>query len=468
MTPATKKYPVRRFRWLSRLIAIVALLNLFLVFFDLSYIPWRDYYWKFVPEVTQLYDPIKGIEPHRDTQKYLNKVNQLEVQVKETGLESPEVASLLSELGILSDETIEEDPFALANKSGQLEKIKNEMRDRVGNDSARASFYTFWSQPYLTQKGWQAEMAFFDREIRPQIETNYFRHLGTSGDFLDNFWLIDLPFIILFGLDFIIRTFAIQRENPELSLLRSILRHWYDIFLLLPFFRWLRVLPVLVRLHQTELVDLEPIREQINHDFVSNFAEELTEVVGVQMIDQMQRSIRRGDVAKWLFHPENRRTYIDINNTNEVQAIAYRIIQLSVYEVFPKIQPEVEALVRQIIEKTLNQSPVYQQLENVPGVNKLRSQLTDNLAKDLSQTAYKTLTATMEDPEVAKLSASLAQKFRSALELELQKKHHQKELESLIVDMLEEIKINYVKGIAESGVERSLAESEELRQIIRR
>lgn len=149
---AHSKPPVRRNRWFERLMAIIALVNLGLVFFDLSYIPWRDFYFQHSPALIQLYDPIKGIEPHRETQTYLNKVDALEVQVIETGLDSPQTEALLQNLRHLSNQMIEDNPFALANKSGYLEKIKNQMRDRVGKTSAHAAFETFWSQAYLPQR----------------------------------------------------------------------------------------------------------------------------------------------------------------------------------------------------------------------------------------------------------------------------------------------------------------------------
>ncbi|MCL1465992.1 hypothetical protein [Argonema galeatum] len=460
-----KKVTVRRYLWLSRLIAIIASVNLGLVFFDLSYIPWRDLYLQFIPSITQLYDPVKGIEPHRETQRYLNSVNKLEKQVMQTGLESSEVESLLSELRSLSNQMIADNPFALANKSGYLEKIKNKMRDRIGKESAREAFGQFWSQAYLSQAGWQKEVKFFNNHTRPLMQSNYYRHIGMNGKFVDKFWLIDLPFVLLFGLDFLVRTFFITRINPQLNWFSAMLRRWYDVFLLLPFWRWLRIISVTIRLHQADLINLEPIRQQINHDFVANFAEELTEVVGVRMISQMQESIQRGDVTRWLFHPENR-PYVDINNTNELQAIASRVLKLSIYDVLPQIQPDIEALVGYIIESTFNQSPVYQQLHNLPGLSNLRTQLTNNLAKDLSVTAYKTLTATIEDPVVVELAERLVGNFQKALELELKKKQHQTEIQSLLVDMLEEIKINYVKGIAEGGVEKILSESEQIRQIV--
>ena len=76
----------RKNLWFERVMAITATVNLVLVFFDLSYVPWRDFYFRRLPEITRLYDPVKGIEPHRDTKKYLEAVAGLEKQVTQTGL----------------------------------------------------------------------------------------------------------------------------------------------------------------------------------------------------------------------------------------------------------------------------------------------------------------------------------------------------------------------------------------------
>jgi hypothetical protein len=69
--------------------ALVALGNLSLVLFDISYVSGRDFYFRQLPVLTQLYDPFKGIEPHRDTQKYLETLEKLKTQVVQTGLPSP-------------------------------------------------------------------------------------------------------------------------------------------------------------------------------------------------------------------------------------------------------------------------------------------------------------------------------------------------------------------------------------------
>jgi hypothetical protein len=80
----------------------------------------------------------------------------------------------------------------------------------------------------------------------------------------------------------------------------------------------------------------------------------------------------------------------------------------------------------------------------------------------LSQLLYNNLTGTIDDPKGAEISARLTKNFRDALERELQKSHNLQEIESLLVDMLEEFKINYVERIAEGGLEKAVEETEKL------
>lgn len=469
-----KKHPSRRNLWLERLLAIIALINLVLVVFDLSYVPWRDFYFAEAPIIVQYYDQVKGIEQHRETQRYLSTVNKLETQVEQTGLQSEETERILLQLRRLSNEMIEDNPFDVANKTGNLAKIKRLMRVRVASFenapselSAHEAFTLFWSQLYLSQRNWIEEINFFKSNLRPLIATNYYRDIGENSKFIDKFWLIDSPFVAIFAVDFLIRTLYISIRN-KLTWLEAMLRRWYDIFLLLPVVRWLRVIPVTIRLYQSRLLNLEPVRSQINHDFVANFAEEITEVVGIRLIDQLQEAIKRGNISRWLFRSTSGQGYIDINNKNEIQAIAYRLLQLSVYQVLPKIQPDIQVLLNHSIQNVLNQSPVYRQIQNVPGINNLPNQMTERLANDISQAAYATITNFMEDPVSAKMWERLVENFSKALEVELKKQHNTQEIQTLIIDLLEEIKINYVQSIAEEGVEGTLEESQKIRQTKRK
>ncbi|WP_414550808.1 hypothetical protein [Anabaena sp. CCY 0017] len=438
------------------------------MFFDISYLYARDFYLQAIPSLTQLYDPIKGVKPHPSTENYLQQVENLEAQVVASGLKSPEVENQLAQLRRLSTHIIEDNPFAVADKSSSLEKIQEEMRQRTGMNSARDALTEFWNPDYLEKSGWRSEIGFWNSEISPLIQANYYRDINRYGKFIDYFWLIDLPFVLIFAVNFLSRTFQTSRRNPQLNWLEAMLRRWYDIFLLLPFARWLRVFPVTVRLYQAELLNLDPFKAQINRDFAVGFAQEITEMVGIQVIEQMQNSIQKGDVARWLFQPESRRPYVQINNQSELQVITARLVKVSIYDVLPQIQPDITALIQHTIQSNLYETPVIRQLQQFPGLNKLPHKLVEQLAANLTKSAYATLVKALEDPVGGEVTARLLKNFREALENELQKRHNLQELEQLFVDMLEEIKINYVKNIAEGGIEKTVEEVENLQRQFRR
>ncbi|AFY99153.1 hypothetical protein [Calothrix sp. PCC 6303] len=457
--------------WFERLIALIATTNLLLVLFDTSYIVWRDFYFKKLPQLTQLYDPIKGIEPHRDVVTYLNTVQQLEEQVAETGLQSSQVATKLEEIRRLSNEMIESNPFAAVGKSGTLEKVKNRIRDRISKSeanstnkkSAKAAFATFWSQSYLSQRGWNQEINYFNQQIKPAIATTYYRQIGENGEFIDKFWLIDCPFLVIFITEFLGRIYFIKRRNPEYSYLESILWRWYDLFLFIPFMRWLRIIPVLIRLDKAHLINLQPIRKQLHQGIVANFAEEITEIVVIRIINQLQGSIQRGELTRWLMQPETNRPYIDINNVNEVEAITTIFTQAILYQVLPQIQPEITAILRHTIDSALNQTPIYRNLPHLPGLEQIQTQLSEKIATEIANNLYKAIISSVEDPVSGKLSRQLIQRFIDTLGGEIQKKHVVSEVQDLLSDFLEEVKINYVQRLSQEDIEQILEQSRQIR-----
>jgi hypothetical protein len=484
------KSQARRNLWFERVMASLALVNLLLVLFDLSYIPLRNFWLQGkiqvlgftlgqirfpgftveipLPPIAQWYDPIKGIEPYRDTQQYLKRVDDLENQMLATGLQSPQVTVILQDLRRRSEEMIDTNPFQLANKTGTLERIKNRMREQVFKNrdaSAKESFRVFWSQQYLAANNRERGLGFFNNEIRPLIETNYFRPIAESGEFVNRFWLIDIWFVIPFALEFLARTWFISRRHTGVSWLDAMLWRWYDIFLLLPVFRWLRIIPVTIRLNQAELLDLNPIQKQISQGFVASIAEDLTEVVVVRVINQVQSSIRDGDITKWLSQREVR-PYIDLNNTDEVAALTTIIMQLVVYQVLPKIRPDLEALLQHHLEKALNQSPAYQGLQKVPGMEQLQHELAGRLVKEISQAVYDGINSAMEpDPVGDQLFRRLIEHLSEALGSEIQAKQTLQKIQSLLTDLLEEIKINYVERLSEEDLEEVLEQTRAIRQI---
>ncbi len=53
----------------------VAIINLWMIVFDLSYLWLRPHYVHYLPVVASVYDPVKGIEPHPLTEALQNEIN---------------------------------------------------------------------------------------------------------------------------------------------------------------------------------------------------------------------------------------------------------------------------------------------------------------------------------------------------------------------------------------------------------
>jgi hypothetical protein len=445
--------------WFERLMAVTALVNFGLILFDWSYIPWRDFYFRQVPGLTQWYgEQFKGIEPHRTTDSYLKTVEQLEQDLQQ-GNESQVQRSLMN-LRSQSAELIDENPFQSANKSGVLERIKRRMRQYTQQDSSKEAFNNFWTTAQLTP----AKLVFFNQQIRPLIAANYYRGIGENGDPIDLFWQIDLGFIALFGLEFLTRTYYLARRY-QTTWWDTMVWRWYDLFLLLPFWRWLRIIPIAVRLNESKLVNLEPVRDRIVRSFIATFAVELTEMVVLRILDQIQDLIREGEVVRLL--QQNRR-YIDLNNVDEGAEIAKRLTNVVVYQVLPKVKPDLEALLRHSVDKGLSLSPVYTGAKNLPGFGMLSAQITQQLVTDVTHNTYQGLVAALEDEEGAKLLQKMIAHFSEALQVEFKQDQLVGEIQGLVVDLIEEMKVNYADQVAQATGDDLKLKTKQIYQLTQR
>jgi len=112
LTPTKSQSQVRRSLWFERGMALIASANLVLVLFDLSYIPLRNFWLQGrisipllnqtlkvpLPPIAKWYDPYKGIEPHRDTVAYLQRVDELEKTLGITNSQPLSTQEILNQL----------------------------------------------------------------------------------------------------------------------------------------------------------------------------------------------------------------------------------------------------------------------------------------------------------------------------------------------------------------------------------
>lgn len=484
---------VRRYRpnlWFERLMALLAVINLAIVAFDLSYIPLRDFwlsgqvtiarintaYVEFegikldllnqnTSEFITQYDAIKGIIPNRDTEEYLTKVEQLEQEIAINGLDSPVANNLLGDLRRRSIEIIQTDAFSEANKTGNLERMKNKMRSHLPNpsNSAKTAFWAFWNPAHL-QGRVAEELRFFNAEIKPLVQTNYYRLIGENGGYVDYFGLIDFPFGVIFGLELLGRSWFISRKRVGISWLDAILWRWYDIFFLLPIWRWLRIIPVIIRLNQARIINLNSIQRQVSQGLVAGIAEDVTEVVIIRLINQIQASIRKGDLGKLLAR-QNTNPYIDINNTNEVAELFRILAKVIADRVLPEIQPEAETLLQYSVDKALKESPAYRGIKLLPGGDRTLMSLSHQLVSQGYNAFSSSLQAVLaEDKQFNRLLERLVDNIGKSVTGELQAQQSMNRIEQLLIDLLEEVKINYVQRLSQEDIEDILEQTRSLQK----
>ncbi|MBD2576401.1 hypothetical protein [Oscillatoria sp. FACHB-1406] len=478
----------------ERLMATLAALNYLLVLFDLTYIPLRDFWLqgriqasinagpvqaKIPPEpiivpmlpIPVWYDWVKGIEPHRDTERYLDLVADLEKRVLQSpSLQTPEVADLLAQLRTQSDEMVTTNPFALASKTGTLEKIKNRMRQHVfgtAEASAKEAFQRFWAAENLTPDRYPSEIAFFNRQIRPLIATNYYRPTGENGEPINNFGLLDFPFFLIFALEFLGRTWFLSRRYTSISWFEAMTWRWYDILLLLPFLRGLRIIPVVTRLHQAKLINLDKIKRQTSQGIVAEIAEDITEVVVVNVLTQLQESISAGEIEK-LFARTTQEQYIDLNNIDEIKEIIGLFLNVIVERVMPAVQPDIEALLQHSVDRAIAQSPVYQNFKLLPGFEQLEKKISQQLLSSLYDGLREGLKGlTQSDPQLDRLWKQFNQSLISVLQTEVKTQPTLNRLEYLLTALIEEVKVNYVQRLSQEDVEQLLEQTRKLRFAVR-
>jgi hypothetical protein len=97
----------------------LAIINVSLILFDLTYLWLRPQYFRLLPIVTDVYDPVKGIEPHPLTERYLEIADETDALLP-AGVSPVELAPRLSELRELSAQIVTENPF---ERSGQTRSV---------------------------------------------------------------------------------------------------------------------------------------------------------------------------------------------------------------------------------------------------------------------------------------------------------------------------------------------------------
>ncbi len=278
----------------------LALINVWLIGFDFTYLWLRPVYFEYLPLVVELYDPVKGIGPQPLTAQYLVRVDRLQKAIA-IDAPAPVIETELAALRERSAELIAADPFARSGQSYNLRRLEARLKRYLGTSGARAP-----GDPWAFERLWApgpgvaARLAFFDRELRPLLAVNYHREFDLDGELIDRGWLIDLPFLVLFTFEFNVRWLLAVRRRTYPKWFFFPIFHWYDLLGIVPLpqfrlFRLFRIASIYMRLYRSKrsTVGSDPLSRTVKY-FANIINEEISDMVSLRILNESQEEIRDG------------------------------------------------------------------------------------------------------------------------------------------------------------------------------
>ncbi|MDA0717470.1 MAG: hypothetical protein O2839_04505 [Cyanobacteria bacterium] len=480
--------PVGRWmlRW-DRFVAGWASFNLLWVAFDITYVPLRTFWlqrnlypipsvplvvpFTVIPDITPHVDPIKGIEPRRETQAYLEQFRQLDkvLLTVPTGQElQPSQLAQLNRQAQLTVQLIDSNPFMASEASGTVEKIKNLLRQRADRDSARQASSLLLSPERIRTRGWNQERRFWNDQVLPLVATNYWRSIDENGRPTDHFWRIDLLlFQSVFALDIFLRLIRLRRRLPGLSWGDALLRRWSDLSLLLPFWRWLRLVPVLERLQTSGLINFEPLRAVVSRGVVALLAVELFEVLSLQILDGTQGLIRSRRWPQRLRALRSHQSVASSSNERELVELVRIWAPLLLSQVAPKLAPELQGLLgyslRQSLERTVVPAPLRQLQQLLQVETGITRQLASGMVESLLELSRSTGNQLSRRDDVQlELLQGFIDRFWEELAAALESGSALERSQELLCALIDGAKGTYLSQINRAGIEALIQELDQL------
>ncbi|MGB3559208.1 MAG: hypothetical protein WBA24_11765, partial [Geitlerinemataceae cyanobacterium] len=120
------------------------------------------------------------------------------------------------------------------------------------------------------------------------------------------------------------------------------------------------------------------------------------------------------------------------------------------------------------LNSAFKESAFYDLLRQIPGVSNLPQEGIESLSNYLSQTVCDVLADSYADEEGKQRFDRLASESQKKLKQEIQEKETIEELQQLLTDLLEEVKLNYVRKSEKIDPEATLSEVDRLHQKVER
>jgi len=425
--------------FLDLLMLFLAVVHLVLLVFDSTYLHFRNLYYYYLPTVVKQYDQVKGITPHQFTSEYLGLASEYFNACRSTGQVDRSLQNRLIER---SDQMIEENPFERAGQTGQLETVKENIRRFTGiKTSSKKAFRSFWSEGCARL---ELRENFYHRRVARYIQTNFWRAIDTNGQPVDWFVGVDLGFILIFLLEFLISwILAVRRMGSDQKILFP-LYHWYDLVSCIPlrefrYLRLLRILTIYFRLIQSEIIQIK------DHPLYLRFVkyqkiilEEISDQVAINILSNIQAKTRLGTNREML--EETLKSY-----RHEIQEVILLNLQKFRVSTFHTRGDQISEIISSLLWESIQASSDYKRLRQIPLVKeavdqalnpaRLERVVGESLAHFLAS-----LDHTLKSPEMTDFLSQLISDIIDEVILILEDERIQVLMEDINLKVLEELK----------------------------
>jgi len=279
----------------------------------------------------------------------------------------------------------------------EYQKILTEsMQGRNQFPSTTLAFAHFWRNPDTSM---QDKLEFFKRELESEFALNYFRNLSKNGKPVNNYLLLDVPFLIFFFLEFCIGWYLAVKRKTYIAWFLYPMYHWYDILGLIPmvefrFFRLFRVYKIFLILKASRVLPVgEDIISRILRYYSNIIKEEISDMVTIQILSEAQEEIRSGASIQILTNA------LDSHRTEIKKVVLKKIKETAAND---RLGFLLEEITSEIIEKVQNDLKPFGLLPDG-----FRHRLSKEIAKILHNTVAEAVLSTVDDPAGRNLIESL-------------------------------------------------------------
>lgn len=367
------------------IMTVIALVNLVLIVFDLTYMQFRALYISYAPNIVKIYDPVKGIESEPRTiramqcsSEFIKYKNSFHARRQKAGKCKKLYTDLYDQGSFVASGR--EDVFAkilgiLNHESG----LQTQSQDA---NAAHTIIQMYWD--YATRNP-ENHSHIYENEIKPLMEVNFRRKVNFSGQYIDDFYKIDTPFLVFFLIEFIFRWGISIRRKEYIAWFLFPLYNWYDVLGLLPVthlrvFRLVRLYRIYREFRENSLgIQGDDFIASVIKKYSGIIAEEISDMVAVRILSEAQDEVKRGATKKVLVD-----SFLPIKD--EIKTVVKKAV------LQPLELPETKTQIRELLEKGLeNSARKVPSLQLVPDMIKVR--LTREIGLSIYDSLYDAINA---------------------------------------------------------------------------